>query len=147
MQHKVYEEVYQNAHRLRLIRNPGRTLIIVDREWPDYLLGEPDLVVSIKSTKTKIGKAVERALHYIAENLELRKEDCSKIGVGLKEDKSKIEGEYDRRYGDELILFSDANWWTALTRAIQEQRPDIEATSLRSRHGKPCKVLHVQGKE
>ena len=147
MQHKVYEEVYQNAHRLRLIRNPGRTLIIVDREWPDYLLGEPDLVVSIKSTKTKIGRAVERALHYIAENRELGKEDCSKIGVGLKEDKSKIDGEYDRRYGDEMILFSDANWWTALTRAIQEQRPDIEATSLRSRHGKPCKVLHIQGKE
>ena len=142
--HKQYEEQYQNAHRLRLIRNPGRTVIIVDREWPAYLLGEPDLVIPIRSTNTKIGRAVERALDYIMENLELSKEGCSKIGVGFQEDKDKIEGDYDGLYGEELILFNDANWWTALTRAIQERRPDIEVTSLRSKRGKPGKVLHIQ---
>jgi len=47
-------------------------------------------------------------------------------------------------YSDELILFSDANWWTTLSHAILERNPDIEVTSLRSKHGKPCKVLHIQ---
>jgi len=144
MLHKQYEEPYQNAHRLRLIRNPGRTIIIVDREWPEYLLGEPDVVIPIRSTKTKIGKAVERALEYISEHLELSKEDCATIGVGSQKDESKIKVESDGRYSDELILFSDANWWTALSQAILERNPDIEVTSLRSKHGKPCKVLHIQ---
>ena len=141
--HKQYEEPYQNAHRLRLIRNPGRTVIMFDREWPTYLLGEPDLVIPIRSTNTKIGKAVERALAYIAKNLELRKEDCRIIGIGLQENKDKIKGEYGGQYGEGLILFNDANWWTALTRAVQERRPDIEVTSLRSKRGKPGKVLHI----
>lgn len=143
MLHKDYEEVYQNAHRLRLIRNPGRTIIIVDREWPAYLLGEPDLVVQVKSSRTKIGRAVERALSYIAEYLELSKEKCYKIGIGSQEEEIIIRREYEGREG-ELILFSDANWWTALSRSIQERRPDIEATSLRSRHGKPSKVLQLR---
>lgn len=34
---------YQQAHRLRLIRTPGKRLILADREWPSYLLGEPDV--------------------------------------------------------------------------------------------------------
>jgi hypothetical protein len=145
MLHKDYEEVYQNAHRLRLIRNPGRTLIIVDRDWPAYLLGEPDFVIPIRSTKTKIGRAVERALEFISKHLELSKKDCWKIGVGSKEDEIRIRRQYDAHHGHggELILFSDANWWTALSRAIQERNPDIEVTSLRSKHGKPCKVLHI----
>ncbi len=142
MLHKQYEEPYQNAHRLRLIRNPGRTIIIVDREWPEYLLGKPDVVIPIRSTKTKIGKAVERALEFISEHLELSKDDCHKIGIGPQKDELKIKAEYDERYSDELILFSDANWWTTLSHAILERNPDIEVTSLRSKHGKPCKVLH-----
>jgi len=144
MLHKQYEEPYQNAHRLRLIRNPGRTLIIVDREWPAYLLGEPDVVIPIKSTKTKIGKAVERALKFISEHFELSKEDCVTIGVGSREDEIKIRRERSSCYGDDLLLFSDANWWTALSHAVLERNPDIEVTSLRSKHGKPCKVLHIQ---
>jgi len=97
--------------------------------------------IPIRSTKTKIGKAVERALKFISEHLELSKEDCATIGVGSQEDEIKIKTEYD---GDELILFSDANWWTTLSHAILERNPDIEVTSLRSKHGKPCKVLHIQ---
>jgi len=143
MLHKQYEEPYQNAHRLRLIRNPGRTVIIVDREWPEYLLGKPDVVIPIRSTNTKIGKAVERALKFIAEHFELSKEGCATIGVGSQKDELKIKAEYDGLRGDELILFSDANWWTALSHAILERNPDIEITSLRSKRGKPCKVLHV----
>jgi hypothetical protein len=114
---------------------------MVDREWPEYLLGKPDVVIPIRSTKTKIGKAVERALKYISEHLELSKEDCSTIGVGSKLHETKIRREYD---SDELILFSDANWWTTLSHGILERNPDIEVTSLRSKHGKPCKVLHIQ---
>ncbi len=144
MLHKQYEEPYQNAHRLRLIRNPGRTVIMFDREWPTYLLGEPDVVIPIRSTNTKIGRAVKRALEFISEHLELSKEDCYKIGVGPQEDEIKMRREHGGRYDDELILFSDANWWTTLSRAIQERNPDIEVTSLRSKHGKPCRVLHIQ---
>ena len=81
-----------------------------------------------------------RALKYISEHFELSKEDCAKIGIGSQEDETKIRVEYD---SDNLILFSDANWWTALSHAVLERNPDIEVTSLRSKHGKPCKVLHV----
>ena len=59
MLHKQYEEPYQYAHRLRLIRDPGRTVVIVDREWPEYPLGKADVVIPIRSTKRKSAKQLK----------------------------------------------------------------------------------------
>ncbi len=114
-------------------------MIIADREWPSYLLGEPDVTISIPSSKTKKGRAVSRILEWLETHEALYKEDCWKLGIGWEEDERKIRKAYDG--DDRLILFAGNDWWTDLSRAVLESMPDLEILGIKNNHGKASKAL------
>ncbi len=86
-------ELYQGAHRLRFVRNPGRILIVHGGYYPVQLFGPATTTIDMRERDriTDFDIAIERAIEFIEECGVISKRYCWLLGIGHNSECEKIQ--------------------------------------------------------
>jgi hypothetical protein len=145
----------QTDHRLRLVRNPGRTLIVYGPIYPTELLGRPSFFDDYYDTGefTPVELAAERALDFIDKFGFCSRAYCLMMSIGRQGDCEKmtflqecLRSKYSKHMSDyidrivshmlkvaeENIISTDQTFWQQLWSEVLLRRPSL--TKLEVRH-------------
>lgn len=133
LQRQSENELYQSAHRARMVRFPGRQLIVIGHYFPEHLLGKVTRTIELGRLDSKVEKAVDRFLGY-ADKLGIFSKEVAaalKVCEAANEEKARKIHEPARKSLDielpdsEWIVSAKANFWPEILEAIKMRRPDL----------------------
>jgi hypothetical protein len=144
----------QADHRLRLVRNPGRTLIVYGPIYPTELLGPYTVFEDYYDTGefTSVELAAERVLDFIDKFGFCSKTYCLMMGIGRREELDKMSYlqecflhnhskhmsdciytivSHMLKLGKDNIISTDQTFWQLLWSEVLLRRPSLKKLEVR----------------